>query len=73
VGKPAVGAVSSSEVTGPATDASFSFQAVTESANALGTTTEKLQRLLRDLRAFIEGGSLSTETSTIDGHITPRT
>jgi hypothetical protein len=43
----------------------FSFQAVTESANALGETTSKLQGLLTDLRAFVDAKSLSQESAIV--------
>jgi hypothetical protein len=53
----------------PATDTSFSFQAVTESADSLGATTEKLRGLLGELRTFVDGGSLSAGSSAVTGQM----
>lgn len=47
-------------------DKSFSFQAVTESANSLGETTDKLRQLLGDVRTMLDDGSLSKETAALD-------
>ncbi len=56
-----------------AADTSFSFQAITESANALGETSVKLQGLLTDLRAFVDAKPLSQEsgavTATFEGMV----
>ena len=68
-GEPAVNQVPASNVTVSATDTSFSFQAVTKSANSLGATAEKLRELLGELRTFVEGGSISTKTGSIDSHM----
>jgi hypothetical protein len=68
-GEPVVRPAPDSNAPAPVGDDSFSFQAVTESANSLGSTTEKLQHLLVELRSFVESGSLSTETGAIDGHM----
>jgi hypothetical protein len=50
-------------------DTRFSFQAVTESANALGETSLKLQALLLDLRAFVDAKSISQESDAISAAI----
>ena len=47
------------------TKKSFSFQAVTESANALEQTTTRLQGLLTDLQLFVDGKSLSRESTAV--------
>ncbi len=52
-----------------AEDTSFSFQAVTRSADALGQTTDKLQGLLAELKAFLDGNSLSKEVGAVDARL----
>ncbi len=47
----------------------FSFQAVTESAIALGETTVKLQDLLGDLHAFADDGSLAQQSTALTAAI----
>jgi hypothetical protein len=44
----------------------FSFQAVTASAEALGETTEKLQGLLAELRELLASGSISDEMDGVN-------
>ena len=44
----------------------FSFQAITQSAEALGDTSGKLQLLLGDVRDLIDSQSLSTEVGALD-------
>ncbi|MBN1491499.1 MAG: hypothetical protein JXA69_16425 [Phycisphaerae bacterium] len=51
--------------TGPARNTSFSFQAVTESANSLGDTTVELRGLLADLQALLNTQSLSRESNAL--------
>jgi uncharacterized protein YoxC len=68
-GEPVGSPVAGSNSPVPIGDTGFSFQAVTESANSLGAATEKLQQLLGELRAFLEGGSLSTQTSAVEDHM----
>jgi len=50
-------------------DTSFSFQAVTRSADALGQTTDKLQSLLAELKAFLDGNLLSREVGNVDAQL----
>jgi hypothetical protein len=47
-------------------DASFSFQAVGRSAEALGETADKLRDLLADLQVVLDDGSLSREAAALD-------
>jgi len=68
-GEPAVSVAAASNVRLPAKDTAFSFQAVTESATSLGATTEKLRGLLGDLRSFLDEGSLSSATGSLDGQV----
>jgi methyl-accepting chemotaxis protein len=50
-------------------DESFSFQAVTRSADALGDTSERLRVLLADFQALLRDGSLSREIGALDGSV----
>jgi hypothetical protein len=65
VNTPAIGTTGQSDAS-QVEDTSFSFQAVTRSADALGQTTNKLQGLLAELRAFLEGKALSAEVGNLD-------
>ena len=49
----------------PTKDTRFSFQAITESANALGETTGTLQSLLGDVRELLDSQSISQETDAV--------
>ena len=51
---------------GPAKDTSFSFQAVTTSAEALGDTVGRLQQLLVDLRGILDSGVVPENVSALD-------
>jgi len=59
-------APASSDRTTVQEDTSFSFQAVTASANALGRTSEDLNRLLADLRDFLDDKTFSNEVGALD-------
>jgi hypothetical protein len=61
----ASGAAAGGEPGTPKKDTSFSFQAITESANALGETTVTLQSLLTDVRELIDSQSISQETDAV--------
>lgn len=50
----------------PAKDTSFSFQAITESAEALGDTVGGLQQLLVDLRGMLDSDVVPEKVSALD-------
>jgi hypothetical protein len=53
-------------------DTSFSFQAVTESAVALGNTMEKAHRLLADVQVFVDSDSIPKQASVLDAQFGKR-
>jgi hypothetical protein len=64
-GEPVAGPAPASTAPPQDRDTRFSFQAVTESASALGNTTVELRGLLTDLRAFLDTKSLSRESDAL--------
>lgn len=50
----------------PTEDTSFSFQAITKSAEALGETVGSLQKLLADLRSILDSDVVSEKVSALD-------
>jgi hypothetical protein len=55
--------------TGPDQDATFSFQAVTQSAVELGATSDKLRLLVADVQQLTRSDTLDTTTSRLQALI----